>query len=226
MTQKVTSRNRRGFTLIETIVTVGLLAVLAAFVVPTVIHKASAGEPVKVVSELGAIRTGIETLISDVKGGYPNQIRVLTDAPTTSNHYIDSTTAFTSGQIAAWNGPYLAASIGTIVTDSLATGYTGFIKNFITRYDGVNNAAALYVTAGAGTGGVYNPNNSTFAAVTVVGLTAPQAQVVNRLVDGIDDLDLSAGAFIGANVTGRFRYDKPSATGVVVAYYLAVPINK
>src|SRR5450759_4536121 len=115
--------------LILTIVTVGLLAVLAAFVIPTVIHKAVAGDPVKVASDVTAIRTALETFQSDVRGGYPNQIRLLTDLPTTQNHFIDSTTAFTPGQIAVWNGPYLAAAMTTVVTDSLATGYTAYIKN-------------------------------------------------------------------------------------------------
>src|SRR2546430_1823447 len=190
MTPRVSSRIRDGFTLIETIVTVGLLAVLAAFVIPTVIQKAGAGDPVKVASDVAAIRTALETFTSDVKGGYPNQLRLLTDVPTLQNHFIDSTTAFTAGQVAAWNGPYLAATVSAIATDSLATGYSAFIKNFITRYDGVNNAAALYATAGAGTGGVFNPGGTLFAALTIVGLTAPQAQIINKLVDGGDDVDV------------------------------------
>ena len=225
MTSEGSSRRRGGFTLIETIVTVGLLAVLAAFVIPTVIQKAGAGDPVKVASDVTAIRTGLETFVSDVKSGYPNQLRLLTDLPTAQNHFIDSTTAFTPGQIAAWNGPYLAAAISAVVTDSLATGYTAYIKNFITRYDAVNNAAALYTTAGAGTGGVFNANNTLFAALTVVGLTTPQAQIVNKLIDG-GDPDVASGVYTGANVTGRFRYDKPNANGAVVAYYLAAPISK
>jgi prepilin-type N-terminal cleavage/methylation domain-containing protein len=151
-----TSPRRGGFTLVETVVTVGLLAVLAAFVVPTVIQKASAGDPVKVASDLIAMRTGLETFLGDVKGGFPNQLRVLTDKPTTLNHFIDSTTAFTPGQIAAWNGPYLGLAIGTSVQDSIATGYTAFVKNFVTRYDGDNNAAALYLSPGAGTGGTFS----------------------------------------------------------------------
>ena len=226
MTPGVSSRRRAGFTLIETIVTVGLLAVLAAFVVPTVIQKASAGDPVMVASDLAAIRTGLETFISDVKDSYPNQIRLLTEKPTTLNHFVDSTTAFTPGQIAAWNGPYLGSTIGALVIDSLATGYTAFIKNFIARYDGQNNAAERYVTPGAGTGGVFSAASTLYATVTIVGLTAPQAGIVNRLLDGGDDLDLTVGAYIGANVTGRLRYDRPNANGLVVAYYLAAPIVK
>jgi prepilin-type N-terminal cleavage/methylation domain-containing protein len=226
MTPDVSSRKRNAFTLIETIVTVGLLAVLAAFVVPTVVQKAGVGDPVKVASDLTAIRTALEGFQSDIKAGYPNQIRELTEVPTTANHFVDSTTALTAGQVAAWNGPYVSATISTLVGDSLATGYTAFIKNFITRYDALNNAAAMYVTLGAGTGGTFNANNTLFATLTVVGLTAPQARTVNRFLDGGDDGDVIAGPYVGANVTGRFRYDKPDPNGLVVAYYLATPITK
>jgi prepilin-type N-terminal cleavage/methylation domain-containing protein len=38
-------RRGKGFTLIETVVTVGLLAVLAAFVIPSVIRKADSADP-------------------------------------------------------------------------------------------------------------------------------------------------------------------------------------
>jgi prepilin-type N-terminal cleavage/methylation domain-containing protein len=226
MTLRHTTRRRSGFTLVETIVTVGLLAVLAAFVVPTVIQKANAGDPVKVASDLSAIRTGLETFINDVKGGYPNQINQLADKPTTANHFIDSVTNLTPGQVAAWNGPYLGLAVGTSVGDSIATGYSAFIRNFLTRYDAANNAAAIYATPGAGTGGTFNANNTLFAAVTITGLTAAQAQLVNRLLDGQDDLDVLTGPYAGANITGRFRYDVPSAGNVVVAYFLAAPLTK
>src|SRR3954468_8226406 len=128
-------RRRDGFTLVETIVTLGLLAVLAAFVIPTVIQKAGAGDPVKVASDLSAIRTGLETFQSDVNGGFPNQLRMLTNQPSTRNHFIDSVTALKQGHVVAWNGPYLSAAIDTLPSDSLSTGFTAFIKNFITRYD-------------------------------------------------------------------------------------------
>src|ERR1051325_9512187 len=220
-----TSRRRGGFTLIETIVTVGLLAVLAAFVVPTVIQKAGVGDPVKVSSDVTSIRSALETCMADI-GGFPNQIRMLTDAPTGGNHLVDSTTAITGGQIAAWKGPYLSATIGTLPGDSVATGYAAFVKNFVTRYDADDNAAEFYLNAGAGTGGTFNANRTLFATITIVGLTVPQAQIVNKLIDGGSDPDVVAGPYLGANTTGRFRYDKPSAAGVVVAYYLASPITK
>src|SRR5713101_5540226 len=93
MTPGVSLKKRGGFTLIETIVTVGLLAVLAAFVIPTVVQKAGVGDPVKVASDVAAIGTALEGFQSDIKAGFPNQLRMLTDVPTTQNHLVDSTTA-------------------------------------------------------------------------------------------------------------------------------------
>ena len=219
------ARSRVAFTLVETIVTLGLLAVLAAFVVPTVVQKAGAGDPVKVVSDLSAIRTGLETFQTDVHG-VPNQLRMLVVQPTVANHFIDSVTALKQGHAVAWNGPYLNAEIGALPQDSLATGFRSFVKNHVTRYDAVNNAAEFYVVPGAGTGGVFNQNNTVFAAITVVGLTTAQAQTINRLIDGDDDTDVLAGPNTGANVQGRFRYDVPNANAIVVAYYLASPMSK
>src|SRR3954470_20919790 len=95
MTARKRSRSH-GFTLVETIVTLGLLAVLAAFVVPTVVQKAGAGDPVKVVSDLSAIRTGLETFQTDV-GGVPNQLRMLIVQPTTANHFVDSVSLLKAG---------------------------------------------------------------------------------------------------------------------------------
>jgi prepilin-type N-terminal cleavage/methylation domain-containing protein len=225
MTTRKRSRTRAGFTLVETIVTLGLLAVLAAFVVPTVVQKAGAGDPVKVVSDLSAIRTGLETFQTDV-GGVPNQLRMLIVQPTVANHFIDSVTVLKAGNAVAWNGPYLNAEIGPLVRDSMSTGYRSYVYNAVTRYDATNNAAEFYVLGGSGTGGTFSLTNTVFAAVTVTGLTTKQAQLVNRLIDGDNDNDVLVGPNTGANTQGRFRYDAPNANAIVVAYYLASPMSK
>jgi type II secretory pathway pseudopilin PulG len=225
MLNRKATRPRAAFTLVETIVTLGLLAVLAAFVVPTVVQKAGAGDPVKVVSDLTAVRTGLETFQTDV-GGVPNQLRMLIVQPTVANHFVDSVTVLKAGNAVAWNGPYVNAEIGALPQDSLSTGYRSYIYNQITRYDGASNAAEFYVIPGSGTGGTFNPANTTFAAITINGLTTQQAQLVNRLIDGDDDTDVLAGPNAGANIQGRFRFDVPNANAVVVAYYLASPITR
>jgi prepilin-type N-terminal cleavage/methylation domain-containing protein len=219
------ARRAAGFTLVETIVTLGLLAVLAAFVVPTVVQKAASGDPVKVVSDFASIRTALATFQSDI-GGMPNQLRLLVEKPTNANHLVDSATSITSSQASSWTGPYLNTEIGPSPLDSMGTGFRGFIKNAVVRFDGTNNAAEFYLVTGGGTGGTFNLSNTLFAALTITGLTHEQAQVVNRLVDGQDDADLSVGANAGANIQGRFRYDKPNARELVVAYYLVSPLSK
>src|SRR3954471_5605263 len=96
------TRRRAGFTLVETIVTVGLIAVLAAFVVPSVIQKAGAGDPVKVQNDINTVRTAIETFATDGKNGFPHQISTLTVKPVAgTDRFIDST-AFSANQVTAW----------------------------------------------------------------------------------------------------------------------------
>ena len=71
MTRRRSRANRMGFTLIETVVTVGLIAVMAAFVIPSVMRKADSADPVKVANDLLTISSGVQTFASDVKGALP-----------------------------------------------------------------------------------------------------------------------------------------------------------
>lgn len=215
-------RSRRsGFTLIETVVTVGLLAVLAAFVVPSVIQKAGAGDPVKVQNDLTVIGTAIETFANDTKGKLPNQIYILTSRPATHFHLIDSTTTITAADSEVWNGPYIALTTDTIPTDSVATGFTAYIKNLIQRYDVATNKGEFT----GGTGASFSTADQLFAAVQVDGLTTAQAAAINAAFDGANDPNVASGPTLGANTTGRFRFDAP-VNGIVTAYFMAVPITQ
>ena len=225
MTPRRPRRHNSGFTLVETIVTLGLLAVLAAFVVPTVVQKAAAGDPVKLVSDLAAIRTSLATFQTDI-GAMPNQLRMLIEPPTTANKLIDSATALSAGQVSSWTGPYINAEIGRLPTDSLATGFKAHIRNAVIRYDATNNAAEFLVAAAPAAGAVFNPSNLLFASVTIVGLSAEQAQTINRLIDGDGDIDVATGPNAGANLQGRVRYSPPNAVQAVSMYYLAAPLAR
>ena len=215
-------RRRAGFTVIETIVTVGLLAVIAAFVIPTVIQKAGSGDPVKVQNDLNAVQTALETFATDSKAGFPHQLSTLTlrpvGAPAPNPTRLIDSTAVTANQVAAWNGPYIGATIKLAAGDSLATGYTAYIMNFFDRYDSANNVPE-HTSAGA-VNGAFSSSSPLWVGVQVRGLTPTQASALNTLIDGGSDPDIA-----GANTTGRFRYTAPAA-GVVVAYYLAVPITQ
>ena len=222
MSLKSTDRARRraGFTLVETIVTVGLIAVIAAFVIPTVIQKAGSGDPVKVQNDLNTVRTAIETFATDVKNGFPHQISTLTSKPTAgTDRFLDST-AFNANQVTAWNGPYLGATISSTLTDSLPTGYTAYIMNFLDRYDAVADVPE-HNAAGA-VNGTFNKNNTLFAAVQVRGLTYAQAITLNKLIDGANDVPAPADSL---NATGRIRWAASPTPTNVKLYFLASPIT-
>lgn len=215
-------RRRLGFTLVETLVTVGLLAVLAAFVIPTVIQKGQAGDPVKVSNDLSSITTALSTFDNDTKAGYPRTLHSLTTKPSTSDLLVDGTTALTTAQVGLWNGPYLAATIASTSGATLATGFAGFVHDTAQMYDASDNKGK---TVGGTSTATYSSSGTQFYAVQITGLTKSQADVVNTIIDGSNDPDQTAGD-IGSNSTGRFRFDKPDANNLVVAYYLAVPISQ
>jgi len=222
------ARRRAGFTLIETIVTVGLLAVLAAFVIPSVIQKAGAADPVKVLNDLNAVRTGLESFDNDTKV-IPNSVWQLTSKPSVLNHAIDSVsasstgTALTLGQVAVWNGPYVAITLDSVPTGSFPTGYGAKVSNLLERYDVVANKGEI---TGGTTGAVFSANNTLLVSIRIDGLTLAQAEILNLDIDGNNDPDVASGADIGANATGRFRWDKPTAANTVTAYYMAIVIAK
>ena len=220
MTPTHSARSRSGFTLIETIVTVGLIAVIAAFVVPTVIQKAGSGDPVKVQNDLNTVRTAIETFATDTKNGFPHQISSLVIKPVAGvDQYLDST-AITSNQVAVWNGPYLGVNVSGAAGDSIATGYTAYIMNFLDRYDATANVPQ-HTAAGTVNAG-FLLTNPLFASVQVHSLTLAQADALNKLFDGQADPNQADSS----NTTGRFRWPHPAAPGQVrVSFYLASPIT-
>ena len=218
-----TGNNRRGFTLIETVVTVGLLAVLASFVVPSVIRKADAADPVKVANDLNAIATAIQTFTTDLKGILPGDIQDLTQpilVNTVCNRAspCDSTvthrTAYSAQQALLWRGPYLAASLERDPNALLRSGYVADISNTLTRFDAVNGVPELCQLNGGGavTCNGFVATNPLFVAVKVTGLNHDQAVQINAIVDGANELN--------PGFEGRFRFTADGS----LAYYLASPM--
>jgi prepilin-type N-terminal cleavage/methylation domain-containing protein len=215
----------KGFTLIETVVTVGLLAVLAAFVVPSVIRKADAADPVKVANDLNSIGTAVQTFSTDLKGIMPGDLQDLTQ-PILVNTLCntvspcDSTVThqvpFSAQQALLWKGPYLAASIPRTATASLRSGYVADISNVLTRFDAVNGVPELcQLNSGQSvTCSGFVAANPLFIAVKVTGLNREQALQVNAILDG--------GNESNAGFEGRFRFTADGS----LAYYLAAPLNK
>jgi prepilin-type N-terminal cleavage/methylation domain-containing protein len=215
---------RRGFTLIEAVVTVGIIATVAAFVVPSVMRKADAADPVKVANDLNSISTAVQSFASDVKGALPGDLEDLTtpllvNTACTSLNPCDSTVThaavYTIKQAQQWKGPYLAASVAATPTALLRTGYLADISNVLVRYDETTGMPEFCET---GTSSVTVPcagfvaTNPLFIGVRVLGLNDKQAALVNELIDGPNEAR--------PGLEGRFRY--PPSGGP--AYFLAAPV--
>lgn len=232
---------RRGFTLVETVVTVGLIAVMAAFVVPSVMRKADAADPVKVANDLNSISTAVQSFASDVKGALPGDLEdltdpILTNAACNTSNPCDSTVThrdiYTPAQAAQWKGPYLAASISADPAASLRSGYVADIQNMLMRYDALSGVpewcqgAATAGTTGAtgiGTGQMipcagFVSSNPLFVVVRVDSLNLKQALIVNNIIDGPNEAQ--------PGLQGRFRFPTPSSPTALAtpAYFLAAPV--
>jgi prepilin-type N-terminal cleavage/methylation domain len=218
------ARRRRGFTLVETVVTVGLLAVLASFVVPSVIRKADAADPVKVANDLNAISTALQTFSSDLKGTLPGDIQDLTqpilvnsvcNRSTPCDSTVTHRSSYTAQQAILWRGPYLAASMERDPNALLRSGYVADISNTLTRFDAVNGVPEWCQLSGGGavTCNGFVSTNPLFVAVKVTGLSRDQAIQINAIIDGANELN--------PGFEGRFRFTADGA----LAYYLATPLS-
>jgi prepilin-type N-terminal cleavage/methylation domain-containing protein len=217
-------RARRGFTLVETVVTVGLLAVLAAFVVPSVIRKADSADPVKVANDLNSISTAVQTFSSDMKGIMPGDIQDLTqpvlvntvcNAVAPCDSIITHRLAYTASQAVLWKGPYLSASVERSPDAMLRSGYVADISNTLTRFDAVNGVPewCQLNSGGAVICNGFISTNPLFIAVKVTGLNREQALQINSIIDGSSE--------INSGFEGRFRFTADGA----LAFFLAAPLT-
>ncbi len=223
MDQRQMNRRRNGFTLIETVVTIGLISVLASFVIPTVMRKADSADPVKVANDLTSIGLAMEAFATDVKGSLPGELEELTQPLQVNSacnqlNPCDSTllhnAIYTIQQASQWKGPYLDASITRSPLDTLRTGYTAQINNVLTRFDAISGVPELCPLVGgvSATCAGFVSTNPLFIAVRVLGLTKDQALQVNQILDGPNE--------VNPGLEGRFRFYPDSGSP---AYFLAVP---
>ena len=190
-----TQAARAGFTLIEVLVTLVLVALLIGVIVPSVINQLDRGDPTRVASDLEGVRSGARLFRVDVKR-FPYSIEQLTEAPNGGAAW-DVVTDFngatiTTGLLDRWNGPYLE---GSAVTDNLTTISTALGG----AIEPVFRAKTL-----AGT---------SYLSVLVSGVTRANIQSISDIIDGdtvTTDDDLG----------GRLR----GIVGDTLVF-LAVPVN-
>lgn len=113
-----------GFTLPEVLVTVAIVAVLAAIVVPTVTSQLGKGDESRVATSITSIRTGITAFVSDTRK-FPGRISDLFNAIGDTDSDLKGVDYGTAAE-ANWKGPYGAASMTN--TDSLPVSI-GYFRN-------------------------------------------------------------------------------------------------
>jgi general secretion pathway protein G len=91
--KRVRSR-RRGFTLLEVLLVVGILALLAAFVVPTFLSTSEDANKKLTAANMGGLTSPLE-LFHQALGRYPKELKELYEKPEDEN------------EAKKWTGPYI-----------------------------------------------------------------------------------------------------------------------
>ena len=112
----MTSRKRLGFTLPEVLVTIAIIATLAAVLLPALTGQISKGDSTRAAEDLKAVQSAVTAFVSDVRR-YPGKLEHLTDPITISDADALSST-YPAGLVEKWNGPYLNKQLenGTLKT--------------------------------------------------------------------------------------------------------------
>jgi prepilin-type N-terminal cleavage/methylation domain-containing protein len=224
------ARGRRGFTLIETVVTVGIVATLAAVVVPQVVKQFDAADPTRIQNDLKNIQTAVETFTLNMSGVLPGDLDDLANPVTTDpdittggapDSTIKSTGAVDAFAITAWNGPYADFALEENSTEiNRSTGYGALIHDNFVCYNATDNATASNGTAAdqACPSGTIAGTDRLFLAVRMTGLgtaTSTSFLAVNELFDGPGETTPAT--------QGRLRLLVVST--VPTAYFLISAIN-
>ncbi len=203
---------RNGFTLIEVLVTVVVIGVLAAVVIPAVTAQVGAGDSSRVISDLNNLRTGIETFQIAVRQ-FPGDVDDLVNKPGTSASSTGSDvdadpTGATYLGVSNWAGPYLEATLPLAATSS--TFPNASVAAFNTGYAAtVNNRFLLCAVTAAAACATTSPD---YEVVEVDNLTATQLATLNNVIDGVGETSSST--------SGKFR-----VSGTTTGLYFATPFK-
>lgn len=222
--QKV-ARGRRGFTLIETVVTVGIVATLAAVVVPQVVKQFDSADPTRTAEDLNSIKTAIETFGVNVRPHQPYDIEDLLNTVQVSTSAFDSTALggrYSAADVANWNGPYLGLSaLNTAAQTSalITTGYGATIRNRLPAFDvGGTSVGGDTVDATSA--------NGDFVAVMIEGLSGAAFNTINELIDGPAESSVAQRRGEG-RLRCPYTGGPPAQTDAcTAAFFLASPIRR
>jgi prepilin-type N-terminal cleavage/methylation domain-containing protein len=149
-----------GFTLAEVLVTLALMALLAAVLLPTVAGQILKGDAGRVVSDLQAVRGGQEQFLADIHR-YPGKYSDLSKVIAVTNTDILGN-AYNAGMVSKWKGPYVTKDT---VNASVPTGFGGAITNVFMQ--------------------VTNTNAVPYLTVVITGINGPDFDKIDEQIDGV-----------------------------------------
>ncbi|MHB8635907.1 MAG: prepilin-type N-terminal cleavage/methylation domain-containing protein [Fimbriimonadaceae bacterium] len=139
--------NRPGFTLVELLIVIIIIAVLAAIAIPKFVNSSERSKEASLHADLKLVRDAIELFHNDT-GGYP---AVLTDLSATAapSSGKDSTGAAYAIVATNWKGPYLATVPNdpvseTGLTYSVSSPTVGQVNSSATGNDSAGIAFSTY----------------------------------------------------------------------------------
>lgn len=195
-------RRSTGFTLPEVLVTVAIVAVLAAAVVPTVINQMGKGEAGSVVSDFNALRAAITQFVTDTRK-YPGDLPDLNERPDGTNDYVlgGAAGSYNAASRNAWKGPYLAT------TQQLVNGYNfaGFNIKGDSALVAPSSTNNYHITLGL------SPQAGLFSEAGLVAL--------DQLIDGGDGVVVPSGTCVDTNnnaETGKLTWEMTGTAGACV----------
>ena len=191
-------RPSKGFTVGEMLVTIAIIAAIAAVLIPTIASQLSKADPQRLGNDSFAIRSGVEQFVNDV-GQYPSNINELTTRIVANN--AGSVGAiygqFSVAERDRWKGPYLSRDASAILK-------TGFDSTFNTIF----NVDTL------GTSGLSETTSTNPRFLTLcIALDSASAVKVDAMFDD------------GNLATGVFRWTLGTVSTSDTLKFLLVPIQ-
>lgn len=170
-------RRHEGFTAIEVVVAVILVAVLAALLIPAVAARVRQGQTSAVAQSLDALSHAITSYRIDVRR-YPTRLSHLTSEPPAGDTYDPCGRAVPTAFLANWRGPYLPTNItpgglrvgDALVQDTLETDPTVFtitsVGYLLIEVDAVDEESATSLDDAFDGGDGFNDGGVTWTATS------------------------------------------------------------
>ena len=103
------ARRQAGFTLAEVLVTIAIIAIMAAVILPALNNQLSKGDTSRIASDLTNLQSGVQAFFSDVRQ-YPSTTDELVTGINASSTDIRGN-IFQPTAISAWKGPYVSRDV-------------------------------------------------------------------------------------------------------------------